>query len=341
MAKEVFPMKILYLVTGAAGHLGSAVVRALRERGEAVRALVLPGDPAASRLPSGTAVKVGNVLDIDSLKPFFDAPQDTALHVLHCAGIVSTAAKPPPLLHAVNVEGTRNLVRLCRERQVGKLVHVSSVHAIPYLPDGREIREIDRFDPERVEGPYAKSKAEATALVLDAAAGGLDASIVFPSGICGPWDYGFGNVTRIIAAYVRKRLPMGVSGGFDFVDVRDVADGMLRCAACGRTGEGYILGNRYIDVPEMFGLFRRYLGGRSIRFYAPPWLAHAALPLCALADRIAKRPPLYDAYSLDTLTTNARYSHEKAARELGYVVRPFDETVRDTIAWLRDEGLAA
>ena len=331
-------MGILYIVTGAAGHLGSAVVRALRARGETVRALVLPGDAAAERLPKGTELQTGNILDCGSLAPLFDAPADAELRVLHCAGIVSTATKAPPLLHAVNVDGTRNIIRLCRERNIRRLVHVSSVHAIPYQPDGREIEEIDRFDPACIVGPYAKTNAEATTLVQDAAKSGLDASIVFPSGICGPWDYGSGHVTQLVIDYVRQKLPMGVKGGFDFVDVRDVADGILRCADRGRSGEGYILANRYVSVPEMFEIFRRFTGGAGTRLCVPSWLARAGIPLCALIDRAMKRPPLYNAYSLHTLSANAHYSHEKARRELGYVVRPFEDTIRDTIDWLRSEG---
>lgn len=121
-----------------------------------------------------------------------------------------------------------------------RLVYVSSVHAIPEKPAPETITEPDRFAPDEILGDYGKSKAMATALVLEAAQSGLNASVVLPSGILGPGDLARGNMTRMLLSFCRGRLPLGVKGGYDFVDVRDVAAGVLACTERGKAGECYI-----------------------------------------------------------------------------------------------------
>ena len=324
-----------YLITGATGHVGSAVVQALLEAGrQDIRVLVMPGDPAAAQLPDSIEKVEGNVLDRAALDRFFAVPDGGETVVIHCAGIVSTAMKFSQKLYDVNVVGTKNITDLCRQHQVKKLVYVSSVHAMPTLPAGRVMAEIDAFDPALVVGPYAKSKAEATAYVSAAVKNGLNAVIVFPCGILGPYDYArSNNITQLILEFCRGSMPFGVKSRFDFVDVRDVAEGIVAAADKGRAGEGYILGNRQVSVPEMFDLFHRETGRRRTRFYAPMWL-----PFMSLYYKLRRRQPLFCSYSLHTLGGNSLYSHDKASRELGYRPRPFTDTIRDTIAWLKGQG---
>lgn len=331
-------MATLNIVTGASGHLGSALVQALLDAGRPVRALVLPGDSTAGSLPPGVQQVAGDILDPASLASLLTTPDGHPPVVYHCAGIVSTASKPNPMLHAVNVEGTMNLLFACLARGVRRLVHVSSVHALPELPKGVEVRETAVFDPDQVVGQYAKSKSEATKKVLQAAGDGLDASVVFPTGLCGPGDRAMGHTTRLLMAFASRQIPMGVRGGFDFVDVRDVANGLIRCADHGRKGDCYILGNRFIPIEELFSLFSRFLGTRPLHFYAPMWLARLGLPLFACKDKLLRRKPLFNQYALYTLSGAIRYSHEKAKSQLGYVVRPFEDTIRDSVLWLENEG---
>ena len=332
-------MSVKYLVTGAAGHLGSAVVRELMEAGFSdLRVLVMPGDKTASQLPAGIEQVRGDLLDRAALEEFFRVPDGTEMIVIHCAGIVSTSMKASQRLFDVNVGGTKNIVDMCAQANVKKLVYVSSVHAIPTLPEGQLMTEIDSFDPDKVVGPYAKSKAEATAYVSAAVKNGLNATIVFPAGILGPYDHAkSNNITQLIIEFCRGKMPFGVRSRFDFVDVRDVAQGIIAAADKGRRGEGYILGNRQVSVPEMFDLFHKEAGGRRTRFFAPIWLARAGLPLMSVYYKFRRQRPLFCSYSLHTLGGNSLYSHDKANRELGYKPRPFPDTIRDTIAWLKGE----
>lgn len=150
-------------------------------------------------------------------RPFFKPVPGLPTKLIHCAGVISIGSRFQKRLFDVNVEGTRNILACCKDFAVSKLVHVSSVHAIPEQPDGQVISEIDHFDPGQVVGYYAKSKAQASQLVLDAAKEGLDASIVHPSGICGPNDYGRGHISQLFKDYCNGALAAIVKGGYDFV----------------------------------------------------------------------------------------------------------------------------
>lgn len=333
-------MSTKYLVTGATGHLGSAVVRELLDSGRRdIRVLVMPDDKAAAQLPHGIEQVKGDLLDNAALAKFFDVPEGTDIIVIHCAGIVSTSMKFSKKMYEVNVCGTKNIVDACVSKHVKKLIYVSSIHAMPTLPHGQIMTEINDFDPSEVVGPYAKTKAEATAYVSAAVQKGLNATIVFPCGILGPYDHArSNNITQLIIQFCRGKMPFGVKSRFDFVDVRDVAQGIVAAAEKGRCGEGYILGNRQVSVPEMFDLFHKVTGKKRTRFFAPIWLARASLPFTALYYKMRRQRPLFCTYSLHTLGGNSLYSHAKASRELGYKARPFEETIRDTIAWLKGQG---
>ncbi|MDR1408944.1 MAG: NAD-dependent epimerase/dehydratase family protein [Oscillospiraceae bacterium] len=333
-------MEPLYILTGAAGHLGSAVLQTLKGAGSRVRALVLPSERNKIK-EAGIEVITGNVLEPDSLKPLLRGINGDDVRVIHAAGIVSIASKTNPAVHDVNVEGTRNILRLCKENDVGKLVYVSSVHAIPEKPHGETILETADFNPESVNGDYAKTKAEATCAVLDAAASGLNASVVHPSGILGPYDEGNNHLNTMVIDYCRGKLSVGVRGGYDFVDVRDVADGVVSCCEKGRPGECYILANKYFTVAELLKALSEITGLREIKSILPLWFAKLTAPLAELYYKVRRQQPLFTAYSLYTLSSNAEFSHEKAEKELGFHPRELAETLRDTIAWLRQKRVLA
>lgn len=331
-------MARIYLITGAAGHLGSTLVRLLLERGEKVRALVLPGDSTAKSLPEQVMQVVGDVTDPASLEPFFSNPNGDEMIVIHAAGIVTIASKYDALVDKVNVGGTRNITDACIKHQVQKLIYVSSVHAIAEKPMGETITETQDFSDHKVIGLYAKTKAQATAYVLQKAREGLNACVVHPSGIAGPYDRGHGYIDQLLVDYCKGTLVAGVQGGYDFVDVRDVAQGILNCVEKGRSGEGYLLTNRYFTVRELLDVFCEVTGCKPVKVILPMWLAKSTAGLSELYYKLRRQPPLYTRYSMYTLSSNAIFSHEKADRELGYTTRQMSETVKDTHAWLKSIG---
>lgn len=334
----------LYLVTGATGFLGNNVCRRLAEMGMRTRALVMAGDPAEKHLPEGVEVVHGDLLDRASLDRFFESDGNDEVYVIHCASIVWVKLEENPKVHAVNVDGTANIIDQCVRHRVTKLVYISSTGAIPERPAGEKIREVDHFLPtDGLIGYYSVTKAEATQLVLDAVKRHpeLDATIIHPSGICGPHDYAFGSVTSMIMQFVQGRMKMGIEGTFNSVDVRDLADGVITACEKGRRGECYIMSNDVVTMHDMFQLINDAAGLSGRSYVLSKELARVGVKLLALVSRLTGKEPLLSAFNITMLNRNNDFDCSKAARELGFHCRPFSESIRDTVAWLRQEGYVA
>jgi dihydroflavonol-4-reductase len=333
-------MDKLYVVTGANGHLGSNIVHNLIQRGEKVIPMILPGDTSPAL--KGLSVKLvqANILIPEELnKAFSDICKKAnpfSIRVIHTAGIVFISSAHEELVEKVNVCGTQNIVDVCRTFGIGRLVYISSVHAIPEKTKGEVITEISHFDSEQVEGFYAKTKAKATQIVLDAAKQGMNGVVVHPSGIIGPGDYNRGHQTQLFIDYLKGRLTACVRGGYDFVDVRDVAEGTIEACDKGRKGESYILSNRYIEIMELMNILHHVSGHKRIKTVLPMAFAKITAPLSEIYYKILKQRPLYTRYSLYALESNSLFSHKKATKELGYKPRPIEDTVADTYKWLKE-----
>ncbi|MEG1525278.1 MAG: NAD-dependent epimerase/dehydratase family protein [Clostridia bacterium] len=331
-------MQRVYVITGIGGHLGNTVARDLLLCGATVRGFARPNEDVTMLYGDAVSIVRGDVRDKTSLEPlFYGLTEADEVIVIHCAGIVTVATKYDQNVVDVNVSGTQNVVNLCKEHHVKKLVYISSVHALPELPEGDIMHEITGFQPDSVFGLYAKTKSQATQIVLDAAKDGLDATVIQPSGIIGPNDYGHGHLTQMIISYLNGSLTACVNGGYDFVDVRDVADGVIAATEKGKKGECYILSNRYIPVRDLLNALSRVTGGRKITTILPMWFAKLTAPLAEFYYKIRHEAPLYTRYSLYTLTSNARFTNEKAKRDLGFKVRDINVTLRDTVRFLTNE----
>lgn len=325
-----------YLVTGATGFLGRVVAEELVRRKAQVHALVLHDDPYTDLLPKEVRTVIGDVCDKSSLSDFF-ADADSRTCVIHCAGIVSVASRPGPRLYQVNVGGTWKVLRQCMEHDVGKMVYVSSVHAIPEKPKGYIISEDCEFSPGLVDGDYAKSKAAATELVFDAAERGLNASIVFPSGIIGPGDLQGGSFTSMAKSFLSGKLPFAVRGGYDFVDVRDVANGILACSESGEPGKGYILSGCYVTIRRMLQLVGKAAKLKYRSICLPLGLARLAAPYYERRSLRERKPLFFTPYSVSVLASNGQFSHAAASERFAYQPRPIEETLGDMTAWLLNQ----
>ena len=327
----------LYMVTGATGHLGTVLVDKLIRAGKMVRCLVLPGEER--EVSSMAEVCKGDVTDAESLDSFFaDASGEAAAGLsnavlIHCAAKITIATEDDPEVRKVNITGTENVLRLALERGVGRVIYVSSVHAIPAPEAPALITEIREFSEDLVHGQYARSKAAAAQIALDYAAKGLNLSIVHPSGIIGPGDHkGRNHMIRTIRAMAAGRINTAPEGGYDFVDSRDVADGILACAERGRAGECYILNGHYITVRGLIEMIHRIKGEGGRVTAVPHEIARIFAPAAEyFGVLLGSAAPLYTPYAVETLKTNANFSHEKAARELGYSPRELEESVRDSL----------
>lgn len=334
--------KDLFLISGAAGFVGNNLIRELNQTNAAaeIRALCLPGESTASLKGLSCTIVHGDVTDPASLEKLFriDTPLRYAhTYVIHCAGIIEIRSKPNPALQTVNVEGTRNMLQKASALDPclhPRFLYVGSVHAIPVKPNHAVMTEVDSFDPALVVGQYAKSKAMASALVTQQMHKGLDAVILEPSGIIGPQNYSPENMKELIYRVATGRLRVCVPGGYDFVDVRDVAHGILLACRRGRSGQSYILSNRYITMLEICQTVCRLTGRKPIRVILPLWLAKLAAPLCERYYDMRRQVPLFTKYAVETVETNANFSHEKATKELGYTVHTLEQTLSDILHWM-------
>ena len=332
----------LYLVTGAAGFLGSNICRQLIAKGEHVRALVLDGDPAEKYVPEEVEIIHGDLTDPSSLELFFDNTENNDVYVIHCASIVWVKLEANPKVRAVNVDGTANIIEQCVKHHVKKLVYISSTGAIPELPAGEKITEVDHFLPtEGLVGYYSVTKAEATQMVMDALKEhpSLDATIIHPSGICGPYDYAFGSVTSMVQQFVQGKMKMGIEGTFNSVDVRDLAEGVINACEKGRRGECYIMSNEVVSMQDMFRHINEAAGLSGKSYVISKELARVMVRLLALGCKFTGKDPLLSDFNIYMLNRNNDFDCSKAERELGVRSRPFSESIRDTVEWLKNEGL--
>jgi dihydroflavonol-4-reductase len=332
---------VIYLVTGAAGFLGSNICAQLLERGDRVRAFVLEGDKAAQYIPKDVEVFYGNLCNKTSLEPFFTVEEGVKTICIHVASMVTVNPYYRKLVLDVNVGGTENIVDMCLEHEeCQKLVYVGSTGGIPELPHGEKIKEVKDVNLDDVQGWYSKSKAMAANNVFTAInQRGLKACVVYPTGIMGPNDYAISETTSTIIKIIKGEMPVGIDGSFNMVDVRDLAAGCIAAADKGRVGEGYILGNDVIRFKTLNKIIAQEAGCKPIKFFLP----------ISIAERIAKRMerraaksgdvPMMTTFSVYNLKRNNQFDCSKAEQELGYTTRPIVETLRDQIAWLKGNGL--
>ena len=315
-------------VTGATGHIGVNLCRALLAEGREVRAIsrrLLPDE-----IGGGVGWVRADVRDADALRAAL-AGCDT---VFHLAAVISIAGDPDGSVWATNVTGTRNVVDAALANGVGRLVHCSSLSA---FDSERHDRELDETAPaaDRAELPvYDRSKASADTIVRAAVAQGLDAVIVHPTGVVGPLDLEPSRMGRVLHAIARRRLLGLVAAGFDWVDVRDVCAGMLAAERLGRSGEGYLLGGDWATLQRIARLTAAANGVQPPSLSLPLGLASLIAPLVAMVARGSGFTP----EAMHTLRHAQRVSHAKATDELGYAPRPLTETVNDLVEWLIDSG---
>ena len=328
-------MKRLYIITGAKGHLASTIIQYLRKEDSHIRGLILPAENGIN--DKQVTYYKGDVAKIETLNGIFSDIECNEVIVIHAAGLISIREEVTPELYRVNVEGTRNVIAQCIRHHIKRLVYVSSVHAIPESKEQAVISETSSFSKETVTGAYAATKAEATQAVLDAVKNnGVDAVVIHPSGIIGPYDKGNNHIVQLIKMCISGRLPAGVTGGYDFVDVRDVAKGCLEAVDKGKIGSCYILSNRYFTIKEILEYVRKTIGG-SKKICLPIEVARFCAPVFEWIAKARRTRPLFTKYALYTISSNGHFSHNKATVELGYHPRDMRITIADTIQFLNGQ----
>jgi len=318
---------MIVAVTGATGHLGANLIRSLAADGHVVRVLVHRDTRALEGLD---LVRLsGDVRDPASLRPLFAGAE----LVYHLAAMISILGPRGGLVEEINVGGTRNVATVARECGVRRLVHTSSIHAFDLRPGGGPVDESGRRARPGTHPAYDCSKANGEDEVRRAIDQGLDAVIVNPSGIIGPHDHGPSRMGRFFLKLYRRELWALVSGGFDWVDVRDVVRGQKAAAERGRTGENYLLSGHWCSVRELAALAAQITGVPAPRFVAPTELASVGAPATMQLARFFRREPLFTSESLRALRASHPVVHDKATRELGYETTLLPDTVAAIYRW--------
>jgi dihydroflavonol-4-reductase len=323
--------RVLALVTGGGGRLGNVLVRRLLDNGHGVRVLE-PGSLPESLAGLDIDFVSGSVIDADDVSRAVEGVDV----VYHLAAKIDLSPKKDPMMYSINIEGTRKVVEACRSRGL-RLVHTSSHHALEREPLDQPLTE-DKPLALDEKGEYHRTKAIGETIVLDACKRGLDAVIVNPGSMIGPYDFEPSMIGAALIDIYFGRVPVLLDMLSDYVDVRDVADGMIAAAEKGRRGERYLLTGDVIPVMDMVSLYGELTGAKVPTRALPLWVGWVLLPFALLESAATKKEPFITADMLRASVSNEVVSHDKAHRELGYTIRTLRESLTDAVAWYRERG---
>ena len=322
----------MILVTGAAGHVGNVLIRELLAQNEQVRAMILPGEDVTSLEGLNVELVEADVLD----PPALEAAMQGVETVYHLAGIISILPGSENMMEKVNVQGTRNVANAALKTGVKRFVHTSSIHAFKRMPHGVTVDENTPIATDGPKGTYDRTKANGTLVIQEAVTRGLNAVVVCPTGIIGPYDFRNSEMGQTILNFSRSHFHFLIDGAYDFVDVRDVANGLILACKYGRTGETYILSGTRILVREIMQIVHELVGNRAPSIILPISLASIFARIMEPIYRITKQVPRFTRYSLKTLQDNSVFSREKARLELGHNPRGLRISIADTLDWWRE-----
>jgi len=318
------------VVTGASGFVGVNLVRRLL--GDRWHARTIDRRPVVGVDPAAVEHTLADVRNKAAVK----APMVGADLVFHLAAKITLASVDPEAWE-VNTVGPLTVARAALEAGVPRLVHCSSVHAFDLV---RSRPHLDEHSPRSTEPDrpvYDRSKAAGESAIRGVVDDGLDATIVNPTGIIGPADFGPSRINAVIDQAARGHLPVVVRGGFDWVDVRDVVEALVAAAEGGRRGESYLLPGHQATVLHLGRLAAGLNGHLGPVVALPAGLARGLAPVGERVGRLLHSEAFTPA-SIGTLLDDPMVDGTKAAAELGHRARPLEDSVRDTVRWF--EGVA-
>ncbi len=320
-------------ITGTTGHIAASLIPLLIDKGHSLRVLLYEQQPAfdlsAAEVVKGALAKISS---LDELVKDCDV-------VIHAAAKISINSNQDTAVYETNVNGTKNIFNAAKKAAVKKFIYISSIHAYEQFPSNRTLNEKSNYCSNKASG-YDRSKRDAEKFLLENAAVEMELVILNPTGIVGPPDHKPSLMGQAIIDIYNKKIPSLIKGGFDFCDVRDIANGIALAMEKGQNKNAYFLSGKWISLYELHKIIMEIKSDKQFLPVLPGWAAYAGLPFIKLLAGIKKQAPLYTKESLDALVYgNKKIDYSKAVNELGYTCRPIKETIIDSINWYKNAGM--
>ena len=281
-------------------------------------------------------------LDIETVKgglsdpKFLSENMEGSDAVFHSAAYVSVENIDIPLMHEINVVGTKNICQAAIDANIPKLIHFSSIHAFNQLPTNEPLDEERPLVSNKNAPPYDKTKAAAQRLVYDACDSGLDATILHPTGIIGPFDFKPSRMGKVLLDIMTRKMLININAGFNWVDVRDVSEAAINCITLGKQGQHYIIPGQWATFEQISTMISNQLHLRTNLVTLPFWSAYLALPFAFLFSKLTGNRPSFSRGSLHALAEQCQnIPGNLAKKEIGHSPRPLVETINDTITWFK------
>lgn len=319
----------MIIITGATGHIGNVVVKKLVKQGYQVG--IVTHKRSASDIFQGYDLTEynGSTNDINFLEKIFTGSEA----VIHLAAKISIQQGQFQELHEINVVGTRNVMQAALKAKVPKVVYTSSVHALLEKPIGEVMTEIVPDDANDVLGDYAKSKVMAYHEVIKAFKQGLNVTILFPAGVIGPFDYKPSQIGQMIKNILAGKRNYYFDGKYNYVDVRDVADGIITALDKGEAGVGYSLTGEIASVADFYQIISDELKQKTPVIKINSKVAYAISFITDFIAKVTKSTALFTPYSYKVLQSNCQFSNAKAVDKLGFKPRTIKDSLIDAVKW--------
>lgn len=316
----------MILVTGGTGFLGSYIIKQLVEKNYRVRAI-----RRNSKLPSWISKEVldkvewveGDVLDVVALQ---DAMEEVDT-VIHSAAIVSFIKKDRELMYHTNVEGTANVVNMALEKNVRRLIYISSVAALGRTANGGHVNEEKKWEDSKVNTHYAKSKFKAELHVWRGISEGLDAVILNPSTILGFGDWHSGSCAIFKQVYDGFNwYTPGING---FVDVEDVAKATVLLMETTISEQRYIVNGDTWPFKKLQDTIADNFSKKRPDKKATPFILKLAWRVEKIKSTFTGKRPLLTRESARVAQSQTFFENDKILKTLpGFSFTPVEETIK-------------
>ena len=319
-------------ITGASGHLGSCLVRYLLKDNWTVKCLV------------NNDTRSIDCLDVEKIYvSIFDEPNLAKAMmgcdvVFHLAAIVAQEKVDYKNMKKVNVEGTKSICNAALKSKMNKLIYFSSIHAFNQFPYQTVLDEKRKLVDTQSASSYDLTKAMAQKEVYKAVEKGLDASILHPTGVIGPYDYKPSRMGQMILDIKNKRMPLAIKAGYNWVDVRDVCSAAIKCVRHGKKGQNYIISGRWQSFKDLSIIIQEKIDKKIYYGEIPFLFLYIILPFSKLWSLLTKKRELINLGSIYTLKNQClKISYELAKNELNHKPRSIHSTISDTLSWFDSE----